>query len=282
LATGTLVYPLGGVDSITGIDLAEFDAISGGFRVIESVAPRCPNDLLRNPDDMVVDEFYARANRIHAGQRIPLANHMWNVTAVVEAGKMSRMFADLSRLQDLTDNTGRLSCVYAKLSDPASAPAVISSLKQRLPGYPVLSLEELVSQMTVTNVPMLRNFTAVVIGIGAFVGFLIVFLSMYTAVLERTREVGILKALGASPWLILNVLVRETTLLALVGSALGIVMTYGVRWLIQVLVPTMIQDIVPDWWLIAAGISVAGALLGGIYPGLKAARQDVIDALAYE
>jgi putative ABC transport system permease protein len=122
----------------------------------------------------------------------------------------------------------------------------------------------------------------VVIGIGVLVGFLIVFLSMYTAVLERTREIGVLKALGGSPGFILNILLRETVLLALVGSALGVLMTYGTRWLIMTLVPAMIQAIVPDWWPIAAGISVLGALCGALYPGLKAARHDVIDALAYE
>jgi putative ABC transport system permease protein len=136
--------------------------------------------------------------------------------------------------------------------------------------------------MTVTNVPMLRDFTGVVIGIGTLVGFLIVFLSMYTAVLERTREIGVLKALGASPQFILSILLRETVLLALVGSAIGIVVTYGARALITLLVPTMIQEIVPDWWPISTAISVAGALCGALYPGLKAARQDVIDALAYE
>ena len=54
------------------------------------------------------------------------------------------------------------------------------------------------------------------------IGFLVVFLSMYTAVLERTREIGILKALGASPGYILGMLLRETVLLAIAGSIAGI------------------------------------------------------------
>ncbi len=59
-------------------------------------------------------------------------------------------------------------------------------------------------------------------------------------------------------------------------------MSYGTRWLITTLEPIMIQAVVPDWWPIAAAVSIAGALCGAIYPGLKAARQDVIDALAYD
>jgi len=44
----------------------------------------------------------------------------------------------------------------------------------------------------------------------------------------------------------------------------------------------MITVIVPDWWPIATALSVVGALLGALYPGLRAARHDVVEALAYE
>ncbi len=101
--------------------------------------------------------------------------------------------------------------------------------------------------------------------------------------LERTREIGVLKALGASPIYILNILMRETILLALVGSVIGILFTYGTRWLIETLLPSsLVQSIVPGWWPIATAISLGGALLGALYPGLKAARQDAIEALSYD
>jgi putative ABC transport system permease protein len=106
---------------------------------------------------------------------------------------------------------------------------------------------------------------------------------MYTAVLERTREIGVLKALGASPAFILNVVLRETTVLAILGSLAGILFTYGTQWLILTFAPGgLVQTIVPDWWPIAAGIALLGALLGAAWPGLKAARQDAIEALSYE
>jgi putative ABC transport system permease protein len=115
------------------------------------------------------------------------------------------------------------------------------------------------------------------------VGFLVVFLSMYTAVVERTREIGILKALGAKPMKILDILVREAVLLALAGCLIGILLSFGAKALIMGLMPASLQVInVPDWWPRAAAIALAGALLGAIYPGLKAARQDAIEALAYE
>ena len=144
-------------------------------------------------------------------------------------------------------------------------------------------MQDYVTLFSPGNIPMLTQFIYVVIGLGVLVGFLVVFLSMYTAVLERTREIGVLKALGASPGFILNILLRETTLLAIAGSILGIGLAYGTRALIANLMPgTLVQAIVYDWWPITAAIALVGALLGAVYPGLKAARQDAIEALAYE
>jgi putative ABC transport system permease protein len=106
---------------------------------------------------------------------------------------------------------------------------------------------------------------------------------MYTAVLERTREVGILKALGASPGYIVGLLVRETVMLSIVGAIVGILLGFIARWVILSIVPASLQVlIVPDWWWRAAIISLVAAILGSLYPGLKAARQDTIEALAYE
>ena len=200
----------------------------------------------------------------------------------MESGVLSRAFIDLARLQDLTANNGRLSAIYVKLTDRSRTDAAKAELKAKLPSFPIYSMQELISLLTESNVPVLRTFTRVIIAIGILVGFLVVFLSMYRAVLERTREIGILKALGGSPWFILNCLLRETVLLALVGSVLGIGMTYGARGLIRAFAPMMVTVIVPDWWPAATAIAIAGALAGALYPGLRAARHDVVEALAYE
>jgi putative ABC transport system permease protein len=106
---------------------------------------------------------------------------------------------------------------------------------------------------------------------------------MYTAVIERTREIGILKALGAKPGTIVGILVRESLVLAFVGALLGILLSFAAKALILAVQPVSLPVVnVPDWWPRAAAIALAGALLGAIYPGLKAARQDAIEALSYD
>jgi putative ABC transport system permease protein len=275
VATGSLVYAIGGVNSVNGLNLPEFNAMSGGFHFVQG-------GPFAGPDDIMIDGVFADENRKRAGDRIELINRTWRVAGVVESGMLGRAFVDLARLQDLTGNNGRISVIFVKLTDPKRTAAVVADLKEKLPSFPIYSMQDYLSQLTESNVPMLRTFTRVIIGIGTLVGFLVVFLSMYTAVLERTREIGILKALGGSPWFILNTLLRETVLLALSGSVLGIGMTYGARLLLRLFAPMMVTVIVPGWWPIATGISLVGALSGALYPGLRAARHDVVEALAYE
>ncbi|PYV79536.1 MAG: ABC transporter permease, partial [Acidobacteria bacterium] len=217
------------------------------------------------------------------GSAITLANHTWRVSGVFESGKLSRICARLNVLQALTGNVGRLSQIYLKVDNPAHAQQIVEQLRNRMPGYFIYTMEEFTSLLTINSVGLLRNFIGVVIGIAVIVGFIVVTMAMYTAVLERTREIGILRALGASSGYILNLLFRETLLIAIIGSILGIVTTYGTKWLMMHAVPaSLTQETVYRWWPIAVGISVTGALLGTVFPAWKAVKQDVIQALAYE
>ena len=276
VASGVLTYGTDMFNYVTGIDLASFDAMSGGFQFVQG-------GPFKQPTDVMVDQYYAQQHKVRVGDTITIINRPWHVSGIYVPGMLARMVVPLDTLQDLTANTGKVTMVYVKVDNAASINPTIAALSQRLKEYKVYSMEEFVSLFSPANIPMLTEFIGVVIGLGVLVGFLVVFLSMYTAVLERTREIGVLKALGASPGLILNILLRETALLAIAGSILGIALAYGTRSLIASLLPgTLIQAIVYDWWAIAAAIALVGALLGAVYPGLKAARQDAIEALAYE
>lgn len=276
VATGMIAHPIGGVSSVSGLDIPEFDRMSGGFRFIEG-------GPIKQPDDILVDDRYARQNAVHAGDTIEIMNRPWRIAGVIESGKLARLVVDIRVLQDLTSNSGKITQAFLKLDDPANTEQVIASLKQQLADYQVYSIDELASLFSVDNVPGLQAFIYVIIGLSVVVGFLVVFLSLYTAVLERTREIGILKSLGASPGYILGVLLRETALLAVAGTVVGVLLTYGARFLIMTFVPaSLTQKIVPEWWPIAAAIAVVGAMLGSAYPGWKAANQDAIEALSYE
>jgi putative ABC transport system permease protein len=275
-AMGTMVQPLSGFDTINGLDPEEFRKLNGGFHFLQG-------GPLVNDDDIIADEYYARQKHLHVGDTIELINHTWRVAGIFESGKLARICVKLPVLQTLTGNPGHLSQIFLKVDDPSKAQAVVDALRVKYHGYQIYTMEEFTSLLSINNVGLLKNFIGVVIGIAVVVGFIVVFMAMYTAVLERTREIGILKAVGGSSGLILSILFRETLLLALLGSVVGIVLTYGTQWLMRHAVPaSLVQETVYGWWPIATGIAVVGALLGVIVPGVKAVKQDVTEALSYE
>jgi putative ABC transport system permease protein len=275
-AMGTTVQPLGGLDSITGLDLDDFTRLNGGFRYLQG-------GPLVHDDDVIVDQYYAQQKKLHIGDKINLINHVWTVSGIFESGKMARVCVKLKVLQELTGNPGHLSQILIKVDDPNQAQTVVDALRAKYTGYQVYTTEEFTSMLSVGNVGLLKGFINVVIGIAVIVGFITVFMAMYTAVLERTREIGILKAVGGSSGLILSILFRETVMLALLGSVLGIVLTYGTKWLVEHLgAASLVQETVYGWWPRATAIAIVGALLGAIVPGIKAVKQDVTEALSYE
>ncbi len=290
LATGTMVQGIGGFDTMQGVDFPVINEMAGATEK----CPQCGFHFLaggpmQQPDDILVDEYYARQKKLHVGDRLVLINHTWRIAGIFESGKLSRILADIHVLQSVTGNEGHISAVYLKLKNPADANAFVVKLRKELNpgdpehGYMIYTMEDFISQLSVNNVAMLKDFIYVVIAVATIVGFIVVFMAMYTAVLERTREIGILKAVGAGPAYILNILFRETLLLAILGTILGIVLTYGTQWLMAHAVPaSLVQETVYQWWLIAAAIAIVGALLGTIVPAYRAVKQDATEALSYE
>ena len=136
--------------------------------------------------------------------------------------------------------------------------------------------------MTPEHLPAFTDALYVVIGLAVVVGFIVIFQAMYTAVLERTREIGILKSLGASQTYIVDLVLRETAFLSIIGIVLGISVTFLLKKAMDIRFPTLPFPVDLHWIIAATLIALGGALVGASYPALKAARKDPIEALAYE
>src|ERR1700683_274598 len=264
-----------GLDVVFGIDPASFTAVSNGF-VFHS------GGELQNPNDILVDDIYAKAKKVKTGQTMHILDHEFHVAGVVEHGKGARLFVFLSTLQEMAGAHDKASIFYIKNDRTDHTPAVMDEVRQLLPRYTVRPLKDFISLMTSSNLPGLGVFVNSMIGLAVSIGFLVIFLSMYTTVTERTREVGTLKALGASKTYIARVILSETTLLCLIGIAGGIGMAYGVKELFLHAFPTLTILITPAWLVKAAGIAVLGGIIGASYPAWVAARKDPVEALAYE
>jgi putative ABC transport system permease protein len=274
--TGTMIQPISLLDSLTGVDLPALEKLGGKFRFLRG-------GPFRSDDDIIIDDYYAKERQLDVGSRIALSNHEWRVAGIFESGKLAHVCTRLEALQEITSNRGLLSQIYLKLDNADRAQAVADDLGRRLPGFYIYTMADIMSLANSNSIGLLRNFIRVVVGIAVIVGFIVVFLAMYTAVLERTREIGVLKALGASPAYILNLLFREALLIAIAGTFAGIVLTYGTQWVMQHAGPASLSQVtVFYWWPRATGIAVIGSLAGATVPAVKALKQDAVEALSYE
>jgi putative ABC transport system permease protein len=273
----TQISTAGSLEIIAGIDLRTYESLSGGFHYLQGGPFQGPNDAL-------VDELFAQAKHSKVGDTIEILNNNFRISGIVAQGKGARKFLPLSTLQDLMGAKEKASIFYLKLDNPANADAVVDEIK-KVPGmerYVATSMATYLSMMTPSNYPGLRSFINVVIGISVVIGFIVIFQAMYTAVMERTREIGILKSMGASKFYIVNVVLRETVVLALCGIVLGIVVSLAARAALAHKLPLLQVIVAGGWILRAAVIAIVGALAGALYPAFKAAQKDPIDALAYE
>jgi len=265
----------GGLNVIYGVDLPSFDRVTGGFAYHAGLPFAAPYDVL-------VDDLYARANHVKVGQTLNLLNHDFRVCGIVEHGKGSRIFIPLETIQELVGSRDKATIFFVKCSDPGYVDDVVAAIHQMLPKHNVLSIREYMSLMTSNNLPALDAFVTAMISVAVAIGFLVIFLSMYTTITERTREIGILKSLGASKRYIMGIILREAGLLCALGIVGGYAGTLIAKRVILKSFPTLSVELIPEWWLWAALLALAGTLMGASYPAFQAARLDPVDALAYE
>ena len=275
VATGTTVMMQGDLQTITGVEWNRFLQMADGIHYFGG-------GPMEKPYDAIVDEVYSRHKNVRVGDTIRLLNHDFLVAGIVESGKMSRIFIPLGTMQDLMGWRGKLSQVYLKLRDPKQIYPVIERIKQLLPSYPVYAMEDLLTQAAADVRAMTGQFVNIIIGIAVIIGFIVVLLSMYTAILERTREIGILKSLGASKSYIMSLVVREVLVVCSVGILVGFGLSMLGEWVVEAQFPLVSVAIQPRWLVGGAIIAAVGSLLGAFYPATKAARQDPISALAYD
>jgi putative ABC transport system permease protein len=267
----------GKIEVIDGIDYPSFDALKP-FTYLSGARFQGPNEAI------VDDVFAASGNGYHVGDTIKILDHDFRIAGVVEHGKGARKLIPLDTMDRITDADGKASLFYVKCDDPANDKAVMQEIHatRGLEEYPVETVDEWLEEMTPDKLPGFNIALDVVRFIAVVVGFLAIFQSMYTAVLERTREIGILKSMGASKLTIVDVVLRETAVMALAGVVLGIAATFGVKVLIAHVFPTQHFEITGLWVAKGAAIAFVGAMVGAFYPAWMAARKDPIDALAYE
>ena len=174
----------------------------------------------------------------------------------------------------------KYSWIIIKVRRQAEAETVARRIDQALHGNKIQFTRDIITNIE-RSIPLLGVFLRTLVGLAAIVSTLVVMLAMYTTITERTREIGVLKALGASRGFIIGVIEKE----ALLISALGLVLGFGVSFLAGHLINRaygLIFEYGWSWGVTAALVGLGGGALGALYPAVRAANLDPVLALSYE
>lgn len=274
---GSSVGIASGIETVAGVNLPQFDAVSGGFRFLKG-GPFHPGT-----QEVIVDDLQAASQHLSPGSTMTILGQPFTVTGIFEHGMGSRMAIDLDVLDRLVGSPGKAAVFWIKLKDPHNPAPVVDALKTMAPNENVQAIGDYLSLFTSSGIsPALPIFQKVMVGIAVVIGFLVIFLSLYTTVLERTREIGILKSLGASKGYIVQAVLRESEFLTVLGIVAGTILAYLLWRALGHAYPTLTIEMTWQWVGWSALIAVISSLVGALYPAAKAAAQDPIAALAYE
>ncbi|MBI4469116.1 MAG: ABC transporter permease [Acidobacteria bacterium] len=288
---------IAGVQSVTPVGRYLRSGAGGiGFEFIEGVSDRAgpgyvayaeitrvsvvEGHPIAADDEIMIDHRLAKDRKWAPGSAVELFDRRFRVAGIYEPEMGSRTKMRLSVLQELLVARGKCSYILVKCVDPNEQDIVARRILEDLPGNAVARTSD-IPNFYDQGIPSLNIFLRVVVGLATVISALVILLAMYTTVTERTREIGILKSMGASKRFIVAVIEKEALYLSSIGLATGI----GAAMLVQELISrftSLIVEFEVKWMLISALVSLLGGILGALYPALRAARYDAAKALMEE
>jgi len=260
--------------NLWAVEYESFGRISGGLDIVEGRG-------LSEPNDLVMDTILAKSTGLKIGDSISMLNREFRLAGVCRAGAGGRLYARLQDIQEAIGTPDKASFFLIKGVSALQADVLTEALQHQFKGYKITAMAQ-VSKIMQQNAVGLKQFKEALTGMAVIISFLVVLLAMYTTIIERTREIGILRAIGASQGKVVQLVIAESFLICVAGVIAGIVLAIAAALYLPALFPTLVVQLSHEWAFIAAALGLAGGLLGSLYPALKAARMDPIHALNFE
>ena len=240
-------------------------------------------------NEIIIGKTAAQNLNKTVGDTIKIFNKDFKITGIFETGNFitdAGAYVSLEKLQNITDNDGKITVINVKINDNANVTEVSDSIENDYKDE--LSATSAADQMGRINqgLSFIDTATWAISLLAIIIGGVGVINTMIMSVYERTREIGVLKAVGWRSRRILGMILGESIVLTLIAAIVGIIVgVVGVEVLLS-LTPSAEGVIEPAYsielFLRAFAIAFIVGIIGGIYPAYRASRLAPTEALRYE
>ena len=266
-------------DAMTGsrlVDGIPFDRYApvAGLQIVKG------RKFVDGRDELMSDSAWLERRKAKIGDKFSLYERNFEIVGTYEPSAGARIKIPLSTMQAQLGSEGKASAFLIKVKDGFTPQAVGDNLHAKYPDDQIILTSEL-EELYMQGIPALNVFLNVVIGVAGIISGLIILLTMYTTVTERTRQIGVLKSLGMSNNRIAWTIVQEAIFISIGGIVFGILATVILKYMLAQWT-TLTVAIIPQTVLTIVFVGLLSGILGALYPGLRAARLDAVDALNYD
>jgi len=275
--TGTILPDSGTIFILFGYAPNEYGIQQ--FNVVEG-------EPLTNNRQILLGRMMSNALHKSVGDTVEVGGSRFREVGIYESGATWEEMGGVISLRDAQSYMGRprkVTMYMVKVDDPSRAPGIVERINAELPDAHANLSGDFVEQMP--DMQAMDAMMGAISFLAIAVGGIGVLNTMLMSVLERTREIGVLRALGWRRRRVLGMIINESLLLGLIGGVVGILVAFGLTFLFS-LIPMFGSMLSAQWDLIifARALTVALLLgvLGGLYPAYRATRLQPVEALRYE
>ncbi|HSW40560.1 MAG TPA: ABC transporter permease, partial [Acidobacteriota bacterium] len=258
-----------------GIDLESYNQLPGRLEIV-SGTPSLQGF------EVIVDQAYASARGLVPGMTLNILDHDFRVSAICRPGAVVRIFVPLETLKKITGSVDKVTLMFIKADPKSDLDEVYRVLNEKFQNYSILRSNDPALLLAETNLPGLEEFRFLIVLISMLLSFMVILLAMYTTIFERTREIGILKSLGASRRFIVGMIIKESAMICGSGAVFGIVVSMIIKTAVIMKFPTLQVAMGIEELIRGLVLGLLAGTLGALYPAYKAARMDPVKALSYE
>ncbi len=237
-----------------------------------------------NASEAILGEIYADDNDYKVGDTIKIDGEEFEIVGIYETGDQNMaggVFTSISKVGDLMNDDDSISNIYVKVKKGEDPQAVADRI-DKMYGDDIATITSVMEMQQMGDMlNMLQASTWAISLLAIVVGGLGIINTMLMSVFERTREIGVLKAVGWSNKKILTMIVGESLVITIVSAIIGSIIGFAACTLLG---PQMGIDplFTPKIFIQAFGIAIVVGIIGGLYPAIKAVKLPPTEALRYE